>query len=593
MSTGARRGAAIVAAAAAVAGCGSGAGGASGPFLLSPQAAMVQGIPGSQATLTFFLTQAGQPAPGQTVTFTTESSPSTPSAQRPALAAPTGVTDAHGVVQASVHVGAAEFRVKAQFQNLEAEIAVIVTQGSTGTVLVAPFLLPSATPLPSGTPIQIYFYDSASCASLNLDQPDSPVRGVFTTNLGSSVRFELVGTGVVSSAIGQASIGGTAVAKGCIDIPGSSVLADQTVQVNLPLADAIPDPVGTYSVTSTMMFSPPLAAAAPLAAPWADLADCPLDPAQLWLDCTVDALLPATAADPLDCVPAAGAGAEGPVGDAIAALRGVELLDGTGAPTGCRSGRDAAGDQSLDALALGLFGSPLPAPVVALPAIASDAADILDDLRLGSTLTVAPGSGAGAYVVTHTLVNAQFGPTWQVAVPLASLGLPILEATTTATVSDGIMQIGPHGFTLRLGTVARAGFGPLSLVPRGFPADVPTFVADLFALARSPGGAATGCAALDALVCPAAGQPAGCVAAACADGLDALAAKLDGAFDAADGTGLDLMLSGSAPLIDNHGDGMADSLGENSASALAIWTVDLRTSLDSVQVSALLAGMRN
>ncbi len=83
------------------------------------------------------------------------------------------------------------------------------------------------------------------------------------------------------------------------------------------------------------------------------------------------------------------------------------------------------------------------------------------------------------------------------------------------------------------------------------------------------------------------------MAAACADGLDALAAKLDGAFDAANGTGLDLMLSGSAPLIDNHGDGMADSLGENSASALAIWTVDLRTSLDSVQVSALLAGMRN
>ena len=91
-------------------------------------------------------------------------------------------------------------------------------------------------------------------------------------------------------------------------------------------------------------------------------------------------------------------------------------------------------------------------------------------------------------------------------------------------------MIGSHGFTLRLGTAARAAFGPLALVPRGLPADVPSFVSALFSLAQTPGGTATGCAALDGVVCPAAARPAGCVMSACLTGLGALAGKLDGAF---------------------------------------------------------------
>src|SRR5205823_9595059 len=108
----------------------------------------------------------------------------------------------------------------------------------------------------------------------------------------------------------------SAVAAGCVDVPAGSLLPDGMVYVALPLDAVAPDPTGTFDVTSAFAFSPPLAAAAPLAAPWRDLADCPLDPAQLWLDCTIDALSGTSADDPLDCVPAASPGGEGPLGDA-------------------------------------------------------------------------------------------------------------------------------------------------------------------------------------------------------------------------------------------------------------------------------------
>ncbi|HEX3903403.1 MAG TPA: hypothetical protein VH853_11185 [Polyangia bacterium] len=580
-----------------VGGCGAGSGGGeTEKTVLTANVTMLPLNPDAQGTLVFTLKRGGSPVSGQTVSFATMGPSSSAGSQGATVAPPMGVTSGDGTVLVSVRAGLADFVVEAQSGTATAKVTVIVAAGANGTVVVAPFLAPSSRPLPPDATLQILFYDSEPCAALNLDQPPDTVRGLVTlSGLGDTHLFPLVGTMGVSSAVGQAISGSAVVAQGCVDIPGSSLLADGTVEVALPLTDVVPDPVGTYTVTSTLMFAPPLAAAAALGAPWADLSNCPLDPAQLWLDCTVDALLPATAADPLDCVPSAAPGGEGPLGDAIAALRGLPLVDGTGAPTGCRSARDAAGDESVDALALGLFGSPTPPALVALPAIAADAADMLDSVRLGSQLTVAPTGVAGSYVVTHTLSNAQFGTGWPVSVPLASLGLPSLQAFASATLSDAILVIGGHSFTLRLGTAARAAFGPLSLVPRGFPADTASFVSALFAVAHSTDGAVAGCPALDGVICPAVGQPAGCVTAACTAGLAALANELDGAFDGADGTGLDLSLSGSAPLIDNHGDGLADNLGQSGStpSAVATWSVNLRTSLGSAQVSASFDGMRN
>jgi hypothetical protein len=582
---------------AASGGCGGGGdGGGASTFVLTSTTDTIHVSPGDQMPARFVLTKGGVPAAGQTVTFAIE--PPTDDAGGATLAAPSALTDATGTATVGIEAGQpASFRVQAKSQGAMTDVAVIVM--TSGTVLVAPFFAPSSTAAADTASVRVLFYEDRSCGSLDLDAPAPvPAADLVTLQGGAqTAAFPFVSTTVVSAAIGQALApdGTTVVAEGCVDIPGSSLLANEAVEVALPLYDAVPDPVGTYTVTSTLTFAPPLAAAAPLALAWANLSDCPLDPAELWIDCTVDALSPATAADPLDCVPSTVPGGEGPLGDAIAVLRGAPLLDGTGAPTGCRSARNAAGDEGLDALALGLFGSPAPAAIVALPAIASDAAAILDKVRLISMLVVAPSGTPGSYTVTHTLVDALFGPVWQTSVPLASLGLPSLQAFTTATTSDDILTIGGHGFTLRLGTAARAAFGPLSLAPRGLPGDVPSFVATLFALAHSADGTATGCAALDGVICPAAGRPAGCLTNACATGLAALAAELDGAFTGADGAGIDLALSGSAPLIDKFNHGVADRLGDDQSAsgAMATWSVQLRTSAGNAQLSASFEGIRN
>jgi hypothetical protein len=571
----------------------------SGEFQLVAPADTIQLSPGQQGSASFILEARGAPAAGQVVGFAIVDGAGA-GAQGATLAAASAVTDAAGVATVGVRAGlTTAFRIQATAGAASAEVAVIVETGAVGSVLVAPFFTPSSSAASEATGIDVLFFDEMSCEQLNLARPPAPARGIVTVAVGATALFDFVTTGAVSAAVGQALYAHgtetTVVAGGCVDVPGTSLLADGSVEVALPLTDAIPDPVGTFAVTSTLTFQPPLAAAAALAAPWADLSDCPLDPAQLWLDCTIDALSGSSAADPLDCVPQATPGGEGPLGDALGAMRGAPLLDDTGAATGCRSARDAGGAESLDAIALGLFGSPTAPTVAALPTIAAEAAALLGGVTLQSTLAVQPSSVAGSYLVTHTLSSAVFGPAGgRGSVLLAPLALPSLTAYTTATASDDLLVIGRHGFTLRLGTAARVAFGQLSLAPRGLPGDAASLVPALFALAHSADGTAVGCAALDGALCPAAGQAAGCLLAACAAGLQALAAKLDGGFDGADGVGLDLYLSGSAPLLETHGDGLASKLGGSGIdpSAVGSWSVDLRTNLGRALLTATLSGDR-
>jgi len=231
---------------------------------------------------------------------------------------------------------------------------------------------------------------------------------------------------------------------------------------------------------------------------------------------------------------------------------------------------------------------------VDLPAIGNQAAHILDQVVLTSSLTVATAGSPGDYLVTHSLVGAQFGSSATVAVDLASLALPVLTAYTTANTDDGTLAIDNHGFSLRLGRAARSGFGQSTLAPRVGSPKVGDMVVTLAALARSDDGAVSGCAALDRALCAAVGADAGCLATACPAGLGTLAAKLDAAFDAADGTGLDFYLSGSTPLIDKYNDGTAKQLGAIiSPMEIASWSVDLRTAAGRARLSATFEGTRN
>jgi len=559
--------------------------------------------PGGTGSARFVLTSGGVPIAGETVTFTIVHASGTPEPETHGamLLNASAVTDTLGVASAEVRVDdSPAFQVHATAGNAGADVGVIIGD-AFGNVVVVPFLAPTSNAYTRTSRIEVLLLDDKRCADIDLADPPRPSRGV--TGLeqlppsGGMARFEVVVNMAESSAIvGSAhDAHGVRIALGCVDLMGSSLVEGGSVEVSLPLLDAIPNPVGRFAVTSPVAFVPPLAAAALIAAPWRDLGDCPLDPAQLLLDCTIDALSPETAGDPLDCKPSAVAGGEGALGDALAARRGLPITDFAFAPTACRGAFDSAMAPSLDAIAMGLFGSPTPALLIALPAIGDDAAHVLDTVRLSSTLDVQSAGRADEYVVTHTLAGARFtsfttGETGEVA--LTPLALPALTAYTTAITRDGLLVIDNHGFSLRLGRVARAGFGAVALAPRGVAPDAGGLIAAIAALARSPDGAVSGCAAFDRALCAAVGSAAGCLATACPAGLGALASRLDGVFDAADGTGLDLYLAGAAPLVSMHGVQLGMDPADRDAIEIATWSVDLRTASGRARLMTKFVGVK-
>jgi hypothetical protein len=599
---------------AACVGAGGGcAGGDPGPpptgdRVLAAQPTKIQIRPGQTGTARFVLTSGGIPIAGQDVTFSIPDDPTTPfvDAQGAMLLAASAVTDVHGVASVDVTVDQPTvFRIHATAGSATFDLVVIVAVG-TGNVVVAPFFVPNSSAAARALSIDVRLLDDRRCADLNLFDPPYPPRGEVASLPPSSgsARFELVSTAESSAIVGRALDGKVPIAVGCVDLLGSSLLVGGVVEVSLPLQDAVPSPVGRFALTSPLDFAPPLAAAAAIAGPWRDLGDCPLDPAQLLLDCIVDALSPATAADPLDCRPSPVAGGEGALGAALTARRGLPIDDPTGGVTACRGAAVSKdGPPSLDGIVMGLFGSPTPPLLIALPAIGDDAAHTLDHFTLASTLVVQSAGRPGEYVVTHTLDGARFDSSVMenAEVRLAPLALPVMTAYTTATTRDRMLIVANHGFSLRLGRVARAGFGAAALAPRGVsPPDAGGLIAALAALARSSEQGVTGCAALDRALCAAVGAAAGCLAAACPAGLAALTARLDGAFDAADGTGLDLFLAGSAPLIDPRGGGYAKQLGlfdddpavEDDPTTIATWSVDLRTASGRARQITRFAGLR-
>lgn len=580
---------------AALAACGGGPEAvkpATTPQSLTAVPATVWVQPGEMGSLTFeLLGPSALPVPGATVSFAIIDDPETPGSEAlgATLVAPSATTDVRGQVMARVTGGSpAVFRVRASVTAAMGEAVVVVAAGGVGAVDVAPFFAPPSGVAALARTIEVFFFDNSACKDIPARHPPQPARrmraiaipATSATGTGPVTRYEFVSTALGHAILARAvDARGSLLALGCVDLPGPALVAGGAVQIAVPLADVGPDPVGSFSATTTLEIEPPLAAAEGIAAIWRDLTDCPLDPAQRWLDCTIDALGPTSAGDPLDCVPATAAGGDGTVGDALGALRGTFLAGADGMPSACRGTKASSGVVSVDATLAGLFGSPRPAAFVRLEAAADDAAKLFDDLRLRSTLVLGSTttSTTSAVTATHTMDAVTFSlPGASTDVALLPLGLPVLTATPAATIQDDTLTLGGHAFTVRLGTAGRAAFGTLGLARRALPADSEELVSALAALARRDDDATlTGCAALDATLCTRISLAPGCLLAACARGLDALATRLDASFELADGTDLDLYLSGQAPLLDTHGNGQADRLGD-PASGAGAWTVDLR-----------------
>lgn len=549
-------------------------------LLAEPESVAIQ--PSQSKDVVFRLvTESDVPVPGRVIQFSIVDDPATPAYDSggATLSFDRGVTGAEGTVSLQIIAGpqATMFRVRASAPRApEVEVVVLVTTATHAPVELVPALVDPPEPGREVTTVRLYLLDDGACAQVDYDQLPSGTLFARTIPSDSTALFSTVDTGKRHQVVAVGlDGGGVARAGGCVDLPGALLLVDVPLRLVIPMHLFRLGVEGRFEVTSRLPLRPTLKSASVAAEAWRELGLCPLDPARLWLDCTIDALQ-TSEADPSDCRPAAD---EGTLGALLTARRGVPLaMPGQGA---CRDGVDGSGRDSLDHLAARLFPVPLPRLADELPALATEVSRLLETVDLRSTLTILPASIPGEYQLEHRLLAVAFP--LGAPIELLELGAPALEArfVPAMTLPEAGLGIGTHGFTLRLGSVARLAFGRSSLVARGAPpgaaVDLGVFVGALFAAAaRDDGGTSlSGCGALDALLCADAGSPRGCLATACTEGLAALRRRLDAGFVAMDGDDLDFVLGGTVPLVDADGDRRADALGAPSGDE-GLWSGEVR-----------------
>ena len=394
------------------------------------------------------------------------------------LSADRAVTDDRGRVRIQV-IGGAEaiFHVRVTAPRAaDLLLPVFVDLKKRGPVEVVPRLQTTPDVVATVSSIRLYFLTGSKCADINRARPVVGAIPPRVIDPGSSSMFDSVsGTTDDTHAIVAHGLDAAEIVKldGCIDLPGVTVLRDDPIRVVLPLQPLRPSVAGRFrAVTVVPLDRGPKAATAVVTA-WSQLAACPGDPGRLWLDCTVDALGPETADDPLDCVPSAmdEAAFEG----RLAARRGLPV---TGQPLSrCRQRIDGAGRASLETQIEGMFaaaGSPPLSEVMALPA---DVANLLRSFRLQSTLDISPTTRPDRFLADHQLEVLELGENAPIAQPLWDLGLPLRTARFIPVSAEaGEITFERHGFTLRLGTAARLALERGILARRGFPPDIAAFV---------------------------------------------------------------------------------------------------------------------
>jgi hypothetical protein len=544
--------------------------------------------PGSSGRALFSLHDAdGVAVPNFLLSFTAIDENGNPTPLDARLSAPQVLTQDDGSATLEIMLGnwvgqslPVSFAVKASCaSDVTAEVDIMVTTNAYSVEVVpasAEDLLGTGAANVKTT--RFLFYDDTTCSQLDLTdltrlasastRPRTPhtvaayASWVFSgiAGTGSSA---VVGVGLDSNAFPQIA--------GCVDIAGSSLSESQTMRATLYMDRLYPIPRGKFDVSSDFALTPAPAALGPAQSTWAEWSRCGLDPARLWLDCTLDALS-TTASDPLDCLPIEGS--EGALGASIVTRRGAVVAPvsttatgttSSGEGTSCRSALDKSGNRSLESVIDGLFATTrAQLQASKLDAFSDEIASLLSKIRLDSQLSVSDADTINNFLVEHSLSQITFpGAIAPISLKTAALGLPNASAQLQATLKAGQLSFPTHAFTLRLGSAARAAFEATSLKSRGSE-DARSLVTAIFALAqwKDNTGTLTGCAALDAAVCDQLKQARGCLSNACQSGLTALASKLDKAFDGLDGDGFDFqLLSGAAPVVDFGGDGLADALG--------------------------------
>lgn len=428
--------------------------------------------------------------------------------------------------------------------------------------------------------VQLSFFDDTNCLSLSLLPLRKSIRPIRTVNLGNDATFSglsakrnhaVVGMGYDANAVLRVG--------GCLDIPGSALIANNNLQGTVFLDQLFPVLTGNYHLFST--FRPTVPLSTDVVTDWQTITTCPYDPARLWLDCTIDAFS-TSPTDPLDCNPMTGQ--EGLLGDLLLARRGIRTTPVTPnikTSSICHDSVDATGRPSLELLVDFLFSSARnqlsTSKISALP---SEIQKLLSVFQVESNFALFKTDLANRYLLDHTLESLSFPNTTQHnSIRFVDIAAPAIRVPSLlATHRREQLSIPMHSFTLRLGTAARIAFESTSLRTRGF-ASITNLVSTLFEWAVHLDGNSQrrGCQALDTLLCDTLAHPRGCLLAVCREGQDALAHKLEISFERLNGVGNDFhFLSGAGAVLDMDGDGRADSLGTLDSPGL--WSAEsLRT----------------
>jgi len=526
-----------------------------------------------------------------------------------------GLTDEDGSAVVQVIIDglsggghSAELFVQASCQGADARSVYVLVTTDTHSVEIVPMAAPEFVRAVSVARTQLFFFDDVNCSAVDLAGPTSVQtrsRTVQEAGAGGSATFFGV-SGQSAHAVVGLGLDGSNVAQfaGCLDLPGSLLLENQTISVTLLMDRLLPIPTGSYAVSSDITLPPPTPQpVVAIQSAWQEWVRCPMDPARLLLDCTIDSLVTNGTNDPNDCVPVAGG--EGQLGGILAGRRGVELASTsatstTKGATPCRDRVDSNGKVSLEALVDSLFtDSRVALNNMNLGSLSLEIAALVSSIHLNSTMRITPDREPNKYLVDHDLVDVGFPAALSpLTLRVTTLGLPQPGAHgVQATFISGRLSLLPHGFTLHLGTAAQYAFESSSLSRVRNSGSTADLVGAIVSMARlaDKGNVLTGCDALDALLCDQTSNPRGCLAGACRNGLDALARKLTDAFSNLDGNGLDFYLNGSAPVVDLNNDRRAEALGiRNSTIAVGagLWIAEIRSRSASNSVSGSWAASR-